>query len=179
MPTPVLDGQRVSLRPVNEGDLDFCHTFANDPDLRALLRFEQPITWEEERAWLMSIDPDEGGPVWLMETRDDARAVGLFSLTDWAHVARQAELGLGILAPEDRGRGFGHDAIRVALAWAFAPEGMNLQRVHLTVYDHNPARRLYERVGFRHEGTRRRHAYKAGAYRDLHMYGLLREEWSA
>lgn len=175
---PVLEGARVRLRPVREADLDFCHEFANSPELRPLLRFEVPISWEQERAWIHHLDAATQGPTWLMEDAQDGHSVGLFSLLEWQRVARHAELGLGILHPDDRGRGYGADAIRLGLAHAFSPQGMNLQRVHLSVYDHNPARRLYERLGFRHEGTRRRHAFKAGAYRDLHEYGMLREEWS-
>lgn len=175
---PTLRGERVILRAISDADLGFCHVFANDPDLRPMLRFELPITWEDERAWVHSLDELTQGPTWLMAERETGRPVGLISLIEWSRVARHAELGLGILAAEDRGRGFGADAIRVALRHAFSPEGMNLQRVHLSVYEHNPARRLYERLGFRHEGTRRRHAYKAGAYRDVLLYGLQREEWS-
>lgn len=180
MAPPILRGERVRLRPVRESDIDFCHAFANDPDLRPLLRFEVPATWEQERGWVHGLDEATQGPTWVIEPLDDESAgpVGLFGLTSWHRVARHAELGLGILRATDRGRGFGEDAIRVALRHGFSPTGMNLQRVHLLVYDHNPARRLYERLGFRHEGTLRRHAYKLGAYRDVHCYGLLREEWS-
>jgi RimJ/RimL family protein N-acetyltransferase len=56
---------------------------------------------------------------------------------------------------------------------------MALQRVWLHVYADNPAARLYARLGFRPEGTLRRHAWKRGAYRDQLVMGLLAEEWRA
>lgn len=176
LPMPTLETPRVRLRPVGPQDLDFCLDFANDPELRGWLRFERPKLPEGERAWLEGLDPSRDR-VWAMTEPATGRPVGLVSLTGWHHVARHAELGLGILDPRERGRGFGADAIRLLLRHAF--EDMDLQRVHLTVHADNPARRLYARLGFREEGILRRHVYKRGAFRDLVHMGILREEWRA
>lgn len=55
---------------------------------------------------------------------------------------------------------------------------MNLQRVELEVLDFNTrARRCYEKVGFRYEGTRRRAVFSGGAYHDSIIMGILREEF--
>lgn len=170
---PTLEGERVRLRAPRDDDLPFLLRLANDPDLRGWLRFERPVTESEERAWLAHLHDDEGR-VWLVETLP-GKPVGLVSLLEWSHVARHAELGVALLAPEDRGAGFGGEACRLALRHAF--EDMGLQRVHLTVHEDNPAARLYRRLGFREEGRLRRHAYKRGAYRDVLAMGLLREEW--
>lgn len=171
---PTLEGDRVRLRAPREDDLPFCLDFANDEELRGWLRFERPKREESERAWLLGLD-DARDRVWLMEEPATGRPVGLISLTGWSHVARHAELGLGILDPADRGKGFGADAMRLVLRHAFID--MRLQRVHLTVHEDNPAQRLYERLGFRQEGRLHRHVYKRGAYRDLIQMGMLVEEW--
>lgn len=172
---PTLDGETVRLRPLRDDDLAFLHAIANDPDLRGWLRFERPMTESEERAW-MAHQHDDEGRVWLIEERASGRRLGVLSLLDWCHVARHAELGVTLGAAEDRGAGFGGEACRLALRHAF--HDMGLQRVHLNVYADNPAARLYLRLGFREEGRLRRHTFKRGAYRDVLVMGLLREEWS-
>jgi RimJ/RimL family protein N-acetyltransferase len=172
---PVLEGEKVRLRPVRDDDLAFLHAIANDPDLRGWLRFERPMTESEERAWMAHLHDDEGR-VWLIEARASGQRVGVLSLLEWSHVARIAELGVTLGAATDRGAGYGGEACRLALRHAF--EDMDLQRVHLNVYEDNPAVRLYRRLGFREEGRLRRHTYKRGAYRDVLLMGLLREEWS-
>ena len=172
---PTLEGSRVRLRPVRDDDLSFLLAVANDPELRGWLRFERPTSESEERAWMAHLHDDEGR-VWVMEEAASRRPLGVISLTEWNQVARLAELGLAILEPADRGRGFGAEACRLALRHGF--EEMGLQRVHLNVYEDNPAARLYLRLGFREEGRLRRHTYKRGAYRDVLVMGLLREEWS-
>lgn len=171
---PTLRGERVVLRTISPDDVMFCHTFANDPDLRGWLRFETPITQRQELSWIESLD-EESERVWLM-TRD-TRPIGLIGLHEWDHAGRHAELGLGILRAEDRAGGNGADAIRLALRYGFSE--MALDRVWLRVHADNPARRLYARLGFVEEGVQRRHTWKRGAYRDIVLMGLLREEWRA
>jgi RimJ/RimL family protein N-acetyltransferase len=58
-------------------------------------------------------------------------------------------IGLGDSA--NWGKGYGHEATRLALG--FALNELNLHRVQLTVFDYNPrAIHLYEKLGFQQEG---------------------------
>lgn len=174
MTPPLLRGERVALRPLAMDDLPFCHAFINDPELRGWLRPLFPTTLDAERAWLEgTIAHDEA--VWAID--DGGRQVGIVGLHALSHVHRHAELGIGILDGRARGRGAGGEAIRLALGHGFG--ALDLRRVYLQVLDDNPARRLYERLGFTLEGRLRRHAYKRGAARDELVYGMLAEEWRA
>lgn len=75
-------------------------------------------------------------------------------------------------------RGYGTDATRTMLRFAF--EELNLNRVELEVFDENlRARRCYEKVGFRHEGTRRQAVFTEGVYHDVHLMSILREEFQS
>nr|WP_145952059.1 GNAT family protein [Paludisphaera borealis] len=40
-------------------------------------------------------------------------------------------------------------------------------------------RRVYEKCGYRHEGTARRRIYRDGTWHDMEHYGILREDWDA
>lgn len=170
---PALEGKAVRLRPPTEDDLEFAHAFANDEDLRGWLRFYRPATEMEELEWIQSLR-DEGELVWLIESRA-GEPLGFCSL-HVEPVGQLAELGIGLLGDGRRGQGHGTDAIRLLLGHAFG--ALRLQRVYLHVVADNPAARLYERLGFRREGTLRRHTWKRGAYRDQHVMAILREEWS-
>ena len=60
---------------------------------------------------------------------------------------------------------------------AFEDQGLN--RVELEVYDFNPrARRVYEKVGFVHEGTRRQALHFENAWIDAHQMSILAGEWA-
>jgi RimJ/RimL family protein N-acetyltransferase len=79
-------------------------------------------------------------------------------------------LGMGVVAAH-RGKGVGSALLRAALD---AAKARGLARVDLTVRTDNlPAIRLYEKFGFAHEGTLRRHMVVDGVPVDSHMMALL------
>jgi RimJ/RimL family protein N-acetyltransferase len=102
---------------------------------------------------------------------DDGEVVG------WCDICRSDErgsehcgfLGMGLISSH-RGRGIGRQLITQTLA-AAAP---TFERVELDVYSGNLAAiALYEKVGFVHEGRRRRAIVRDGAYQDILIMALL------
>ena len=82
---------------------------------------------------------------------------------------RNAMVGLGIWRAEDRGRGYGSDALRTMMRWAF--RHLNLHRLELSVDpDNAPALRIYRKLGFVDEGRRREQHFDDGSLprRDHH-----------
>jgi len=74
------------------------------------------------------------------------------------------------------GQGYGSDATSSALLFAFRE--LNLNRVELEVFEDNlRAIRCYEKIGFQHEGTRRKAFFKDGSYHDVNLMGILRDEF--
>jgi RimJ/RimL family protein N-acetyltransferase len=89
---------------------------------------------------------------------------------------RRAMLGIVIGAKAYWGRGYGADAIRTILGWAFGY--LNLNRVYLTVYGYNQrAIRCYQKCGFQQEGIMRQAHYIDGQYSDEWMMGILQNEF--
>ena len=99
--------------------------------------------------------------------------IGLHDL-DWKN--RNAQLGVVIGEKAYWGLGYGTDAIKALLRFAF--DEMNLHRVQLRVFEFNErAIRCYRRCGFREEGRLRQELYRGGAYHDVLLMGILREEF--
>ena len=98
--------------------------------------------------------------------------VGLFPI--WAH--QNAWVGIGLGERAYWGKGYGTDAMRLALRFGFME--LNLNRVTLNVFEYNPrAIRSYEKAGFRHEGRQRQFLHRNGKRWDVLEMGILREEW--
>jgi RimJ/RimL family protein N-acetyltransferase len=92
----------------------------------------------------------------------------------WTH--GDTFVGIGIGEPDYRGKGYGTDAMRVILRFAFME--LNLHRVSLDVFEYNPrAIRSYEKAGFVIEGRKRRVVNRDGRRWDDIYMGILREEW--
>ncbi|ORX39355.1 acyl-CoA N-acyltransferase [Kockovaella imperatae] len=88
---------------------------------------------------------------------------------------RQATIGVDIL-PEFQRKGYGGEAIRWTLHWAFETGGLN--RVGIEAFEWNTgARKLYENLGFKLEGIGRQMFFSHGRFQDDYQFGMLAEEW--
>ncbi len=87
-------------------------------------------------------------------------------------------IGIAIGDRDRWGKGFGTDAIRLLVQYAFME--LNLRRVTLGVNAYNTrAIRSYEKVGFVNEGVTRGDVYRENQRYDSLTMGLLREQWLA
>lgn len=84
--------------------------------------------------------------------------------------AHTGGLGIGIIELW-RGQGLGERLMTAAINHA---REAGLLRIELSVYDSNVrARRMYEKLGFIHEGTKRKGAKFDHGFEDIHIMGLL------
>jgi RimJ/RimL family protein N-acetyltransferase len=95
---------------------------------------------------------------------------------EWANGNGFLRLGIG--AAEDRGKGYGTQALQMLLRFAFAE--LNLFRVSAAVPEYNEAViALVKKFGFVQEVCRRKSLERDGRRWDLYFFGLLNEEWRA
>jgi RimJ/RimL family protein N-acetyltransferase len=113
----------------------------------------------------------------LIRTLADDRIIGFVNMwPDWMN--RDVWIGIGIGDAADRGKGYGTDAMRLALRFAF--EELEMDRASLGVYaDNERAWRSYQRAGFVVEGRQREMDLRDGRRWDDLIMGILREEWRA
>jgi RimJ/RimL family protein N-acetyltransferase len=79
-------------------------------------------------------------------------------------------------APSYQGQGYGTETILWALEWCF--RHANMHRVGIGAFAYNEgAWKLYERLGFVHEGRRREAVWYDGAYHDTVELSMLKREW--
>jgi RimJ/RimL family protein N-acetyltransferase len=113
-----------------------------------------------------------------IRTLPDDKLIGFIILMHVNHVHGEAFVGIGIGDSEYRSRGYGSDAMRVLLRFAF--QELNLHRVSLdAVAANSRAVRSYEKVGFVHEGRTRGTEYRNRVHDDLIAMGILKREWEA
>ncbi len=113
--------------------------------------------------------------LFFIRTLADDRLIGLVDLEPiWPH--GDGWIGMGLGEREYWGKGYGRDAMRVMLRYAFTE--LNLHRVSLNVFAYNArAIRSYEKAGFIVEGRARRPMNRDGRRWDVIYMGILQEEW--
>ena len=113
-----------------------------------------------------------------IRTLQEDRLIGFTGLfgDQWFH--GDCWVGIGIGERDCWSKGYGTDAMRVILRYAFTE--LNQHRVTLGVFDYNPrAIRSYEKAGFKIEGRERQRLHRDGERADIVIMGVLREEWLA
>jgi RimJ/RimL family protein N-acetyltransferase len=150
-----------------------------DSEFTRLLDFDPQHMWSEKKLKeFMEKDLDADPPKeYFFQVREltEDKLIGFVGLfPNWAH--GNAWVGIGLGEREYWGKGYGTDAMRLALRYAFME--LNLHRVTLDVFEYNPrAIRSYEKAGFRPEGRQRQALIRNGKRWDLLEMGILREEW--
>jgi RimJ/RimL family protein N-acetyltransferase len=82
-----------------------------------------------------------------------------------------------LAGPVGQGRGLGTEATRLLVGYGF--EMLLLHRISLEVYTFNPrARHVYEKVGFRVEGTLRESLRYEDQWIDATVMSVLAHEWA-
>jgi RimJ/RimL family protein N-acetyltransferase len=167
------EGSLVRLRAIEETDLARINAGIWNPNVTEFLSMAWPESVEQTRTWWERVRSRDDIVAFAIETKA-GELVGAVSIEGISDRVRAGILGIWLAEPHWN-RGYGTDAVRVACRFAFRE--MNLQRVGLSVYDHNlRGRRAYEKVGFVEEGRTRRGHFVDGGYHDVIEMGLLAED---
>jgi ribosomal-protein-alanine N-acetyltransferase len=175
---PLLRGEKVWLRPLEERDLPAYVAGINDTEVGGLAGYKAPMSLQQAKGWLDHVNEKakkgEGFFFAVCELGDD-RFVGTTWLKEVDYWHGSSELAI-FMDRDHIGAGFGTDAQRVLLRFAFEAVGLN--RVWLTVYASNPrAIRSYEKLGFRREGLMRQSWRGSRGLEDSVLMAILRDEW--
>lgn len=175
----LLHGENVKLTAVTSADLGVITRWWSDSDFLRLYDTAPAVPRNDDqisrRLDLSQTSPD----IFLFAIRlmnEDEELIGLLEIdgVSWPH--RTAFVSIGIGESRHRGQGYGHEAMRLALNFAF--NELNLYRLCLTVFSYNePAIALYEHLGFTREGIYREHIERDGRRHDMYIFGILRHEW--
>ncbi len=170
-----LVGERCSLRPWADGDLDALVRIADDSRIARWLRdrFPSPYTHADGEAWLRIAADSPPGVNFAVEAGGElAGGVGMCPGDDIERVGAEVGIWLGV---DHWGRGIGSEALRLFAAHAFA--SFPLERLSAKVFATNAAsRRTVERAGFVLEGIMRRAFIKAGVVEDACLFALVRAD---
>jgi RimJ/RimL family protein N-acetyltransferase len=178
--TRTLVGRKLRLVPQTVADVALLARWDADAEVRHWLhRSEDPPELLGRAAIERFVrqalaDPTEAR---FMIEVEDGTLIGQIRLIG-IHPHGRAELAILIGEKAYWSRGYGGDAIRTLLRFAF--EDLGLRRVTL-ITDADNARGIacYERCGFRHEGVLRAHRLRDGQPLDMLAMAILREEFAA
>jgi aminoglycoside 6'-N-acetyltransferase len=167
MPVPVVSGERTTLRPIGEADLE---------PLAAIIREPSVAEW-----WGESDEPERlrdnlrmDGDAWVIEA--DGELAGWLGFTEETEPEYRS-VGLDIsLSGRFQGKGVGPDALRTAIRWFATERGHHRFTIDPSVHNER-AISAYKKVGFKPIGIERKAELLAdGEWHDGLLMDLLIEE---
>lgn len=174
----LLTGNKIRLGAINNEDIEIIAGWYEDSDF--LRYFDKVPAYPKSRQqiteWIKETQTSSTSYSFSIKAIDKDEMIGYIELTNIQWWNGVANLGIGIGATNHRGSGYGKEAMKLLLDFAF--EELNLHRVQLNVFTYNNgAISLYEKLGFKREGVYREFIHRDGKRWDMYLYGILRDEW--
>ena len=179
-PTVNIVGERVALGPIRKDLVPTYWRWMNDfGTLRTLGVPPVPMLLEQEETWFQRQVEGGGSTItFTIYVKETWRPIGNTSLMDIDRTHRCATFGIVIGETDARGQGYGTEATRLMLDYAFTAQG--LHSVQLNVYEFNLAGlRAYEKAGFKVVGRRRQAHFMGGKLWDVVIMDCLATEFES
>jgi len=171
----MLRGNKVYLRPFEEDDIKNTVKWLNSIELGALIDRVIPSTMHEREEWFHAISRDKTAVTFAIALAKNDHHIGNCGLMNIDNRSRRAQFWI-YLADGYTGHGFGNEAMKLILDYAF--QSLNLNRIYLYVVSTNiHALQFYQKIGFKIEGTFREHVYLKGRYEDAIWLGILKNDY--
>lgn len=173
-------GFEVKLGPMSFVDKERAFQWRNNPAIYKWCRQFEPLQYANHERWFDSLPERTDVRMYTIlkeintEYSHTLEAVGVCGLTSIDHINRHAEFSLYI-DPARHGKGYGERALRTLCAHGFLALGLN--HIFGETFDGNPAAHLFEKVGFRKEGTRHQFYFREGKFIDAHLYAVTADEF--
>lgn len=168
-----IETERIGLRPLVESDATMEYlSWLNDPEVtRGIETGIFPTTKDELAVYVQNVARSKTDLMFAIIDKSNNKHVGNAKLANINWVHRNAQFGIIIGDRNAWGKGFGSDACRALVKYAF--DKLNLHKVWLIVYANNPAAKgLYEKVGFVTEGCQREHVFSEGKFVDAYLMAI-------
>lgn len=157
----------IVLRDTTEGDLAYVLSAEHDKDNG---RFVTVWLEDQHRAALS----DENSAHMIIEDESDRRVMGFVILSGLQNSHRSVEFMRIVVT--DKGKGYGRAAVGAIKRYAF--DTLSAHRLWLDVKEHNTrARAIYEKEGFRYEGTLRECLKGPTGFESLVVMSMLEQEF--
>ncbi len=162
----MINTARMHIRPATEADVAMIMALEQHPDN---CNYVWQGTHEQHRAEIADSDCF----LWVFQLKGVERTVG-YALS---YIDRKSEVfELRRIVIDDKGKGYGEEAIRAIVKYAF--EDLHVNRFWLDVYpDNRVGINLYEKLNMQRDGVLRQSYKSSTGYRDQIIYSILKSEY--
>lgn len=169
-------GEKVLLRAIEPSDNKLLLDLINDPNTEKMLGGSSfPVSEVEQAKWICDqMGRQDVLRCIIVDRAAIEKCIGTIILSDIDRKNGNAQVHLKLLQA-GRGKGYGTDALKAVVNYAF--HQLRLHCVYAHVLDYNvPSQKLFQKCGFQREGVLKSRIFKDGAYIDLISYSVTYDE---
>ena len=175
-----LKGERIKLRAIEETDAEAVWLLRNDMDTSYFSSMGAPMPTsitavKDGIAKRVAGHDIKEGFAFAIED-ENGKFIGTINGAFVDLKNRNVMLGISLSSAENRDKGYGTEAIKLFLEFAF--KELNMNKVWLGTFSFNPRGvRCYEKCGFVKEAVSRKRVFRDGEYHDEIIMSVLRDEY--
>ena len=173
-----LVGNKIKLRAIEPGDLDFLYTIENDPLVWRVGNTLIPYSRHQLEQYILSSQHDLFTEkqlrlmIDLILPDNGKKTIGVIDLYDFEPQHQHAGVGIFVV-PAEQEKGYATEALQVLIRYCF--EILKLHMLHCNITaDNTPSIRLFEKAGFLECGLKKEWRYAENGWMDELMYQLIR-----
>ena len=170
------EGKRIYLSPMNSEDYKIFTAWVNDETLaRGIGNFKYLISEEKEKEWIdEKIKNNDYNFCIVLKSNDTL--IGSYGLEVKDQVSRRFHIGGFIGNKEDRGKGYGTEALELVTKFAF--EVLNANSVYSGIFSFNEASlKSAKKAGYKIAGKFREAYFYNGEYYDEILIEMTKKDY--
>ena len=144
------ENNRIKLEPITKNETSLIVKWRNNENVRKNFIFQEEFTEQMHNNWMDTKVASGEVVQFIIRVKETNKPIGSVYFRDIDYKKSQAEYGIFIGEDDERGKGYGSEAAKMALYYAFSELG--LKNIFLRVFaDNEFAIKSYESVGFQKE----------------------------
>ena len=172
----MIEGEKVTLRKLEEKDLAKKVEWINNPKINKTLMYDIPLTLDKTKEWFKNTLTDKTRHDFAIIEKETGNFIGVTGLRRIDDRHKRGQFYITIGDQSKWGKGYANEAVILVLKFAFSEGG--LEKVYLFTLDNNTrARELYERIGFEKEALMKKHFFIHGKLYDLYQHAFLKDDF--
>jgi [ribosomal protein S5]-alanine N-acetyltransferase len=175
---PELETNRLLLRRLVLADAPDLFEVASNPEVTRSITWQTHRTLEDTERFIQVVhDWYDRQEVlyWAILRKSDRKLIGTCGIFEWVPRDARAEISYTLGRPY-WDQGFASEVVRELIRFAF--ETLQLNRLEgRCLLENTASAHVMEKARLTLDGILRQQLYLKGAFRDLKVYSLLRQEW--
>ena len=166
--------ERLNIIPLERKHITQLRKTRLEYDTWHYLTDPHPINDLQQEKWFERMSNDPTKMYFAIENKKD-KFIGILRSDEYDRTNRSIRIGVDIDKSE-RNQGYGTESMKAFMDYLFSH--LNIHMIWLFVAEPNiPAKKLYEKVGFKKKGVHRQALFRDGKWISYELMSILENEW--